>query len=432
MKKIIAMLLALSMMFALVACGGNTTTKTKATEPKATEVKTETPETEAPAEETKKYEGVELTMWSMWSAGEGQALVIEEAAAAFEAETGAKVHVEFKGRDVKTMLSAALESGEAIDIIEDDYTRIGQVYAPYTYDLTEMAAAANYDEIGYACFNNQSIEWAGYLNSIVEQPNIGGIFYDKAAFAAAGIETIPTTWAELLEACDKLVAAGIAPLALDSAYADFNVYHQLVRHLGEDAIAELSANGGWAESEGAVAAAQEIVDFVKAGYLVDGAPDQYPNSQNKLGLGQAAMIVCADYVCAEVNNTVGEVDWGFMNFPVVDNCVDPSAYCGANSMAITSYTENAQAAFDFILFTVTGTYGQKLVDNCNQIPADSRLNEVTLIGSVETLKNTTAPMSWCASIDGNKLQGYKDLSTQLFEGKFADGTAWCEAMDALK
>ena len=432
MKKIIAMLLALSMMFALVACGGNTTTETKATEPKATEVKNETPETEAPAEETKKYEGVELTMWSMWSAGEGQALVIEEAAAAFEAETGTKVHVEFKGRDVKTMLSAALESGEAIDIIEDDYTRIGQVYAPYTYDLTEMAAAANYDEIGYACFNNQSIEWAGYLNSIVEQPNIGGIFYDKAAFAAAGIETIPTTWAELLEACDKLVAAGIAPLALDSAYADFNVYHQLVRHLGEDAIAELSANGGWAESEGAVAAAQEIVDFVKAGYLVDGAPDQYPNSQNKLGLGQAAMIVCADYVCAEVNNTVGEVDWGFMNFPVVDNCVDPSAYCGANSMAITSYTENAQAAFDFILFTVTGTYGQKLVDNCNQIPADSRLNEVTLIGSVETLKNTTAPMSWCASIDGNKLQGYKDLSTQLFEGKFADGTAWCEAMDALK
>ena len=429
MKKIIAMLLAVAMMLALVACGGNTTPATQATEAKATEAKTETT---APAVETKKYEGVELTMWSMWSAGEGQALVIDEAAKAFEEETGAKVNVEFKGRDVKTMLSAALESGEAIDIIEDDYTRIGQVYAPYTYDLTELAAAANYDEIGYACFNNQSIEWAGYLNSIVEQPNIGGIFYDKAAFATAGIETVPTTWAELLEACEKLVAAGIAPLALDSAYADFNVYHQLVRHLGEDAIAELSANGGWAESEGAIAAAQEIIDFVNAGYLVDGAPDQYPNSQNKLGLGQAAMIVCADYVCAEVNNTVGEVDWGFMNFPVVDNCVDPSAYCGANSMAITSYTENAQAAFDFILYVVTGTYGQKLVDNCSQIPADVRLTEATLIGSVETLKNTTAPMSWCAAIDGNKLQGYKDLSTQIFEGKFADGAAWCEAMDALK
>lgn len=429
MKKIIAMLLAVAMMFALVACGGNTTTETTAATTTPAEVKTETtPATEA----TKKYEGVELTMWSMWSAGENQALVIEEAAAAFEAETGAHVNVEFKGRDVKTMLSAALESNEKIDIIEDDYTRIGQVYAPYTYDLTDMAAAANYDEIGYACFNNQSIAWAGYLNSIVEQPNIGGIFYDKAAFATAGIDTVPTTWAELLEACDKLVAAGIAPLALDSAYADFNVYHQLVRHLGEETIAELSANGGWAESEGAVAAAQEIIDFVNAGYLVDGAPDQYPNSQNKLGLGQAAMIVCADYVCAEVNNAMGEVDWGFMNFPVVDNCVDPSAYCGANSLAITSYTENAQAAFDFILYVVTGTYGQKLVDNCSQIPADCRLTEATLVGSVETLKNTTAPMSWCAAIDGNKLQGYKDLSTQIFEGKFADGAAWCAAMDALK
>ena len=427
MKKIIALLLALVMVMALAACG--------ASEPAPTDApKTDEPvATEGNAAEPKKYEGVEITYWSMWSAGEPQALVIEEAAAAFEAETGAKVNIEWKGRDVKTLLSAALEAGEKFDVFDDDYTRIGQVYAPYTYDLTEMAAAAGYDKIGYACFNDQAIEWAGFLNSIVEQPNIGGIFYDKDAFAAAGIDTVPATWTEFLAACEKLKAAGIAPLALDAAYADFNVYHHLVRHLGEDKIKELSANGGWAADEAAVAAAQEIIDFVNAGYLAEGAPDQYPNSQNKLGLGTAAMIVCADYVCAEVNNAMGvEINWGFMPFPTPENCADTSSYAGANSMAITKYSENAQAAFDFILYTVTGTYGQKLVDNCKQIPADVALTEATLAGSVAALQNTVKPMSWCGNIHADRNQGYKDLSTQIFEGKFADGAAWCAAMDALK
>ena len=425
MKKLIAMLLAVVMVFGLAACGTTA-------EPTAAPTEVQTPATEGTPAEPLKYEGVELTYWSMWSAGEPQALVIEEAAKAFEAETGAKVTIEWKGRDIKTLLSAALEAGEKVDVFDDDYTRIGQVYAPYTYDLTEMAAAAGYDQIGYACFNNQTIEWAGYLNSIVEQPNIGGIFYDKAAFEAASITATPTTWAEFLTVCEQLKAAGIAPLALDSAYADFNVYHQLVRNLGEDTIKELSANGGWAENEAAVAAAQQIIDFVGAGYLAEGAPDQYPNSQTKIGLGQAAMIVCADYVCAEVNNAVGEVDWGFFAFPEVENCADASSYAGANSMAIASYTENAQAAFDFILFTVTGTYGQKLVDNCKQIPADVTLTESTLAGSIEALQKTVKPMSWCGNISSETLQGYKDLSTQLFEGKFADGAAWCAAMDALK
>ena len=156
-KKIMALVLSLALVLTLAACGASTDA------PKTND----TVVNEGNTAEPKKYEGVELTYWSMWSSGEPQALVIEEAAKAFETETGAKVNIEWKGRDIKTLLSASLEAGEKFDVFDDDYTRIGQVYAPYTYDLTEMAAAAGYDKIGYACFNNQAIEWAGFLNSIV-------------------------------------------------------------------------------------------------------------------------------------------------------------------------------------------------------------------------------------------------------------------------
>ena len=103
-----------------------------------------------------------------------------------------------------------------------------------------MADAVGYDDFSYACFNDQSKEWAGYLNSIVEQPQIGGIFYNKDAFDACGITDTPKTWDEFLTVCQTLKDNGYEPLALDGAYANFNFYNHLVRHLGEDAIAELA------------------------------------------------------------------------------------------------------------------------------------------------------------------------------------------------
>ena len=427
MKKIIAMLLALVMVLSLAACGAETAPEST---PAATEAAPEA--TNAPAE-TKKYEGVELTYWAMWNEAEPQGQVIAEAAAAFEAETGAKVNVEWKGRDLNTVITAALEAKENVDIFDDDYNRIATAYVNHTYDLTEMAAAAGYDKIGYACFNDFVVKTAGYLNSIVEQPQIGGIFYNKDAFAEAGIESVPTTWDEFVAVCEQLKNAGIAPLALDSAYSNFNYYFHLTRHLGEAKIAELGQNGGWAEDAAAVAAAQEIIDFVNAGYLAEGAPDAYPASQTKVGLGTAAMVVCANYVCPEVDAAVGEaVNWGFFNYPEVENCADVSAYAGANSLAISSYCENPQAAFDFILFLVSGTYGQKLVDVASHIPADVSLTESTLAGSVAALQSTTAPMSWCASL--NTLESWgtiKTSMTELFEGKFATGLEYCQYLDTL-
>ena len=377
--------------------------------------------------------GTEITYWSMWNEGEPQATVIAEAAEAYEAETGVHVNIEWKGRGVNELLTAALEAGEPIDIIEDDYNRIGNVYAPYTYDLTEMAEAAGYAEHSYPVLTDQVTGWAGCLNSIVEQPQVGGIFYNRDAFETAGVEELPTTWTEFLDVCAKLKDAGIAPLAQDGAYTNFTFYYHLVRYLGEDGIAELRDNGGWAGNEQAVQAAQDIIDLVNAGYLVDGAPDEYPSSQNKVGTGEAAMVVCANYVTAEVDAVFGPQNWGLINYPAMDGGASADVvYVGANSLAVTSYSEHAQEAFDFIMFLVTGEYDQKMADTAGQIPADPDNTCAYLPTAVDTLKNTTAPMSWCGSLNTHPAWGdMKTLFTELFEGKYADGAAFCAAMDAL-
>ncbi len=394
MKKIIAIALMAVMLLSLAACGNSGS-------------------------------NTEIVFWSMWNDGEAQAEVIKEAAAAYEEKTGVKVNIEFKGREVNQVLSASLEAQENIDIIEDDYQRIATTYAAYTADLTEMAKAANYK--GYDCLNNQVIAWNGFLNSIVEQPQVGGIFYNKDLFDQVGV-SVPANWTEFMDVCAKLKEAGIAPMALDSAYADFMFYHALTSYMSEADIEQVALNGGWSNTD-AVKAAQDTIDFVKAGYLVDGAPDQYPNSQNKLGTGEVAMIVCANYVTAEVNNNMNvSLNWGTFNYPGCTN-----AYGGANSLAITSYSEHKQEAFDFIMFLTTGEYDQKMADSAAQIPADPTNTCTSLPGAIETLASAENLMSWCAGLNANAdlYPSFAAAIVELYEGKYETGEDFCAALDAL-
>ncbi len=418
-KKMIALLMALAVIPGLMTgCG-------TAEKPEQTPMENLTEDASA-----KNYEGVELTYWTMWEPTEPRAQVIQKAVNDFEAQTGIKVRISWKGRDLNKMIGDALEAEEKIDLFDEDFSRIAKEYAQYTADLTEMVEAAGFT--GYSCINDQVTEWAGKLNSVCMAPEVGGVFYNMAAFAKAGIEKTPETWEDFLETSKKLKDAGIAPLAMDASNADFAVYYHLVRHLGEKRIAELSEKSGWAKEADAVKAAQEIIDYVNAGYMAEGAPDQYPMGQNKLGSGEAAMIISTNAVTEEINNIFGIQEWGMFAYPSVDDGADNvSVYAGANSIAVTSYSENKQAAFDFIMLLTTGAIDQEMVNTAGTIPCDPQNVSVSLPGAVETLTEGECAMTRCEGIKEELMPDFKALAEQLYSGKFQSGKAFCIAMDAL-
>ena len=438
-KRGLSVLLATAMMTGLLAgCGSKEETATTTAAPAGTETtKAEAGSSEAADPAGKKYDGVELTYWSMSANTEPQGKALQEAAAAFEEETGAKIKFEWKGRDSKNILSSALEAQENFDLFEDDYTRISKNYKDYVADLTAMAEEAGYADKSYKVFNDQATEWAGFLPCLTEQPSVGGVFYNKDIFEASGITETPKTWDEFMAACQKMKDAGYQPLALDSTYAPFLFGYHLARNIGEPATEELALNGGWSQNEGVVKAAQEMIDFVNAGYLADGAPDEYPASQNKMGLKQdVAMVVCANYVTAEVNaNTGSELNWGLFGYPTVENGADTSStFAGANSIAVTKYSKNPQAAFDFAMYVVTGERDQKMADMANQIPADpSNKAPAVQDGTTEVLVETTAPLSWNMGLNANadKISMIEEVVIKLYEGNYATGEEFAAAMDAL-
>lgn len=94
--------------------------------------------------------GTDLIYWSMWNSTEPQAVVIQEAIDAYQKKTGNTVTVEWKGRDINTLIQAALDAGEKIDLFDEDYQRIGTQYAASCMDLESMAKAADYDSFAVA------------------------------------------------------------------------------------------------------------------------------------------------------------------------------------------------------------------------------------------------------------------------------------------
>lgn len=439
-KKSISVLLAAAMAASLLAgCGGGEkeTTAAATEAEQTTAAGSEAEATEAADDSAKKYEGVELTYWSMWTNVEPQGKALQEAAASFEEETGAKINFEWKGRDIKNILSSALEANEKIDLFEDDYTRIAKNYKDYVADLTAMADEAGYADVSYQVFRDQATEWAGFLPCLTEQPTVGGVFYNKDIFEASGITETPKTWDEFMAACQKMVDAGYQPLALDSTYAPFLFGYHLARTIGEPTTEELALNGNWSSNPGVAKAGQDMIDFVNAGYLANGAPDEYPASQNKMGLTQdVAMVVCANYVTAEVNaNTGVELNWGLFGYPTVENGADDSStFAGANSIAVTKYSENQQAAFDFALYLVTGERNQNFADLSNQIPADpANTAPPVQSGTTEVLLETTAPLSWNMGLNANadKISMIQEVVVKLYEGSYATGEEFAAALDAL-
>ena len=166
--------------------------------------------------------------------------------------------------------------------------------------------------------------------------------------------------------------------------------------------------------------------------------DEYPASQNKIGFENVAMVVCADYVTAEVNNNTGAgIDWGVFNYPTVPveegGNGSTASYAGTNSLAISSYCENPQAAFDFIMTLVTGEFDQERADLVPQIPADPNNTCTSLDGAVETLSASDSSLTWTMGLNanGDLRTMIKDVVIQLFEGRFATGEEFAAALDAL-
>ena len=361
--------------------------------------------------------GETLVYWSMWEATEPQGQAIQAAVDSYTAETGVKVDLQFKGRTgIREGLQPALDAGTKIDMFDEDIDRVNSAWGKYLMDLETLAAANDYEATANAGLMAACREAAGgTLKSIPYQPNVFGFFYNVDLFEQAGITTTPTTWAELLDCCAKLKAAGITPMTMDDAYATCVIGYHLGRLVGEEGVRKIVSEGLW-DDPAVLKMAQDIETLASNGYYSEYVGSNvWPMGQNvELAGGQVAMYLNGSWLPNEVKDTAGEnFRWGCFAYPALDACETniegavatgtESNNFGAQVYAINKDSTMAEEAFALITKITKGEYDAKLAEMSIGIPADTTNTEWPALVSCAkpVMDGSTSRFTWAVGVETN-------------------------------
>ena len=377
MKKLFSLLLALVMTLTMAACGSGDAGKESAP---AQESKTSE---SAPVQDggDKSYDGVKVVYWSNWEATETQGKIITEAVNEFMAETGAEVDLQFKGRTgIKEGLIPALDADQKVDMFDGQGNKSN--FGDRIISVEDLMAAADYEKDGNAAMMElcRSYYEDGKTREVPYQMKGNGYLYNKALFRQAGIESVPTNWAEFEDVCQKLLDAGITPMTTDDAYTPQAFGIHLARMLGTDKVKAVVNDGLWAETPEVLATAKAFEGLASKGYFSDlVASNAFPTGQNtEFATGMIGMYICGTWLPNEVRNITGDsFEWGFFNYPEVEGGINgtEAMVIGCQSFAITNKCDNPGAAFALITKITRGEWDAKLAEGTLGLPIDKANTE---------------------------------------------------------
>ena len=395
MKKIIAMLLALTMLLGLTACGSKST-ETPAEQPVAeapaeqpAEKPAEQPAQE-PAEEPAPAEKKVISYWAQWSENETQAAVLKDAIARFEANNPEyTVEVNWAGREVRDILRASIDSGTQIDIVEGDFANISaNLGEDYLMDLTPYMEGTEFEASisgGMASFAKSYTSDGESWYYIPSQPFVGTLFYNKAIFDEAGIDKMPETWDEFLDCCQKIKDAGYDPITVDDAYQQSMYGHYLAMVKGVDWVGQLltDKSGALWSDPAILQMAEDFAELREKGYFAETVGSNvFPAAQNgEFAMGTAAIYYNGSWVPNEVAPITGDdFQWGAMFFPAPENSIYPyTTYTtGCQFYGVTKSCQYPEAAVALLAEFTSVQTQQDLADQAQCIP---------VVGGVELPKN---------------------------------------------
>ena len=275
MKKFFALLLALTMVLSLVACGGSNNAAEETTDDAATGETAEKVTLDVIAAQY----GTQTADW--WKGFEAD----------FEAAYGdidLVVDV-VSWNDIYTVVNTRVANGEAPDILNID------VFADYQADglllpAEDYVSAETYAKF-YPSFLDQSVV-DGTVWAIPDLASARAMYYNKDILEAAGV-AVPTTWDELTAACEAIKAYNpeIYPwgvdMTTDEGQACFAYY---IWNNGGDFT---DAEGNWTlNSAENVAAIEYIIGLVNSGLTnSDPATETRYDNQDMFGAGKVAMMI---------------------------------------------------------------------------------------------------------------------------------------------
>lgn len=352
MKKIIAMLLALVMVFSLVACAA--APAEKPAEEKPAETKTETPaeepkeETpaEEPAEETDLSGSITLMASQNWIKDIDQELFDK-----FEAETGVEVKVLLTpDNGYETLLGTSLAGGsDTVDMFmyHAGSPMISAGIPEIALDLSGESWVANMEDWAKEV-NTADGALVGFSTWGVDYE---GVLYNKTMFEEKGWE-VPTTWEGFLALCDTIQADGLMPLyeGINGVWHTQSWFYGLtpvIQSEMPDFVSYLneSKDNKWTDITAAHDGLEQIAGLLghePAYFTNDGQSEDWFGSYVALQNRECAMMFTYSAYAAELAANGSTDVWGMFPVPLLDNTV-AIANGGGVSKYINKNSKNIEA-----------------------------------------------------------------------------------------
>ena len=284
MKKLIAMLLALVMVFGLVACGSKADEKVELNVI-AAQYGTQTADW---------WKGFEA---DFEAANENIDLVVDVVS----------------WSDIYTVVNTRISNNDAPDILNID------VFADYQADGLLLPAQDYVSEETYAKFYQSFLDQSVVDGTVWAVPDLASaraMYYNADILAAAGVE-VPTTWEELKAACEAIKAYDpeIYPwgvdMTTDEGQACFSYY------IWNNGGNFTDAEGNWTlNSAENVEAIEYIIGLVNDGLTnSDPATETRYANQDMFGAGKVAMMIGPNSIPAYLEAGGYSVNWGVASIP---------------------------------------------------------------------------------------------------------------------
>lgn len=239
--------------------------------------------------------------------------------------------------------------------------------------------------------------------------------YNKELFNKAGLnaDTPPRTWAELLNACDKLKASGVTPIVLglkDGYWGEWFMGHGLGQNLDSpaEALNLFAGTLDWREPK-YWEHWRRLEDLWKAGYINNDANsiDLYPGIE-QFGAGKGAMTAVVGPQIPSIQSMVGTAKVGVMVFPVFGTGkMAGKPIADTQGLGISSQSQHKQIAADFLTFLHSEERVNALWNQVKQLPADS-----TWDGNV--IEDPVLKAIWSTWMRGDNVPYISNLMPTLF------------------
>ncbi|MGV2287143.1 extracellular solute-binding protein [Trinickia sp. YCB016] len=205
-----------------------------------------------------------------------------------------------------------------------------------------------------------------------------GLFYRKDLFQKVGITSEPKSWDQFMDACKKLKAAGITPIAVGGrdAWTLAGWFDYLDLRLNGNAFHQQLMAGDIAYTDPRVKKVYTTwKQLIDDGYFIDNSLSyDLDAAQPFLFQGKAAMMLMGTFISGGFPANVKQ-EMGYFQFPVINTSVPTAEDGPVETLNIPSKAKNKADARTFLAFVETPEIGARIATGMGSLSANSKSPE---------------------------------------------------------